>query len=141
MANACFCEIFKFVEFQYINTPGTVKWIGRKICYKNLSLREIPGKTINQIYQCDNVSSIHYCILCIKVWIKKKVSKLGWKFYLIKSCSIEFKLSYFLDKVSGKNMLRFQLNRTTFYLKKILLRKMTAENCDNVCFTIFLKVS
>ena len=39
-----------------------------------------------------------------KVLCKKKVSKLGRKLYLIKSCSIWFKHLNFLDKVSGKNM-------------------------------------
>ena len=46
---------------------------------------------------------------------QKKVSKLGWKCYLTKSCSILFKLSHFLDKVSDKNTQKFQLNPTTFY--------------------------
>ena len=39
-----------------------------------------------------------------KVWVKKKVSKFRWKFYLTKNCQIWFKLSHFLDRESGKNM-------------------------------------
>ena len=71
-----------------------------------------------------------------KVCIKKKSIKIfsnhfsEQKFYLIKSCPIEFKLSHFLDKIFGKNMLGFQLNRTTFYKIKFLLRKIIAENFD-----------
>ena len=38
-----------------------------------------------------------------KVWCKK-MSKFRGKFYLVKSCSIWFKLRHFLNKVSGKIM-------------------------------------
>ena len=51
----------------------------------------------------------------LKVLCKKKLSKLGRKFYFTKSCSIWFELRHFLDKVYGKNMLKFSLNKTTFY--------------------------
>ena len=45
----------------------------------------------------------------------KKVSKFRLKFYSAKICPIWFKLRLFVDKVSDKNMVKFQQNQTTFY--------------------------
>ena len=68
-----------------------------------------------------------------KVW-GKKGSKFWWKFYLTKSCQIFIKLWYYLCKVFGRNMWKFQQNRTTFY--KI---KFCSENGSNNIFDTFLK--
>ena len=64
----------------------------------------------------------------------KKVSKFRRKFYLVKSCSIWFKLWHFLNKVFGKNMWKFQQNQTTFY--EIIF---CSENyCWNLWLSFFL---
>ena len=49
-----------------------------------------------------------------KVWCKK-VSKLGRKSYLTKSCLNLPKLGKNFDKVSGKNVAKFEQFLTTFY--------------------------
>ena len=50
-----------------------------------------------------------------KVCIKKKYQNLDENIILQKRVQFDSKFHIFLDKVSGKNMLRFQQNRTTFY--------------------------
>ena len=76
-----------------------------------------------------------------KVWCKKKVSKFRRKFYLVKSCSIWFKLWHFLNKVFGKNMLRFQIIRTTFNKIKFCSEKWLLKTVTLFCYTILKKVS
>ena len=60
----------------------------------------------------------HKCsVVNVRCESQKKVSKFQWKFFKQKVVQFgsNFKLSHFLDKISGKNMLSFQLNWTTFY--------------------------
>ena len=85
--------------------------------YQNFLKFQNETTTFEISYEDSNVIEFPTMTLCFgpgykpavlnKVWSIKKVSKLGRKFYLTKSCSIWFKLWQFLDKVSGKNILKF----------------------------------
>ena len=98
-----------------------------KCCYifLHLSSPNLTGNNLNLVFlaiKCQLSNTLkHVCFenaeklrICAwnKVCFKKKVSKFGWKYYLTKSSLIWLKPPHFLNKVSSKNMVRFQLIRT-----------------------------
>ena len=109
----CFWSLlYNLLHHNFLNVKGS-KRLSPLVLVFLLSASNSPPFTLvwPEFHNCGNFKNLIHS----KVWYKIKVSKIWWKFHATKSCSILFKLRIFLNKVSGKNMLKFQSNRTIFY--------------------------